>query len=295
MILNCGLLINQTTFTVCKSTAGGGGAIYINNDLELRNQIKIENSLFKECQSFFGGAVYIHSRSNNDEILIFNSSFIGNSLLNRPSSYHNKNNLYGGSALYLNSRNGQVESCQFSLNKGKGGAVKILNHFDDDDGNSGSLSLMQNLLYVKKNHILINDCLFFNQDQSISSIHYVAGNHGSKMDVTNCEFKGTLNKGNHYIDGKKVHKDGKLIHINSCKFDSDSDSSLNLKENLILVNLKNQVFGSNSVKVKSNNKSLCNFACILGAAALVVVIIVIKITKQNEQEINDNDDNSQNP
>ena len=289
--INCGLLIKDSTFTGCQSTAGGGGAFYIDNDLELRNQIQIEHSIFKECKSFFGGAVYIRSRSYNDDILIFNSSFISNGLLTWSS-----NKLQGGSALYLNSRNGQVESCQFTFNKGKGSAMKNLNQFDDEKNNG--ISLMQSLFNLEINRILINDYLIFNQDQSTSSIYYIAGKHGSSMDVNNCEFKGIFDKGTHYIDGKKVDKNGKMIQINSCKFDNDFESSLNLKEDFIWVDLKNQVFDSPSVKEKSNNKFLCNYTCILWIATLLVVVVVIgiiKMTKQNEQEINEENDNSQNP
>lgn len=229
----------------------------------------------------------------NDEISIKRCNFISNQLLGKRDGIR----LYGGSALYLHTRSVDIENCQFTSNKGKGGAVKVVNTFDDTNGNG--ISLMQGSSII--NNIFIKNCLFNDQDKSTSSIYYIGGKFGSYLEVTNCEFKGPLDEKTHYIDGKQIAKDSPKLFIKSCKFDGDYKYSLNIKEDFFLVDLNDQKFKVDSAAENKSGLDLVKLFYLAGVPtlavlAIVVILVAVKITKHSQQENEDgaDDDNSQN-
>ena len=275
--INCGLYIEDSKFDSCQSLVGGSGAIYIDNDKELRNEITIKSVYFTGCKSYYGGAVYVRSRSENVQVLIANSTFDSNVLFDRK-----ENEKFGGSAVYFYVRNGNVESCKFNKNKGKGGALKIMNDFDSEK------SFVKNLLGLHQNRISINDCSFDDKDQSSSSIYYVGGKHASKLAVTNCVFTGILNKGTHYIDGHLIVKESPKISVKTCVFNGDQMSAFNLKNDFISIDLNNRVFGSSNQKSNENKYSYKIFylAAVptLAVLAIVAVVFAVKKIKKSDKE-----------
>ena len=145
-IENAGLTVVDTNFTKCRSPNNGGGAIYVDTEIESVNHpITIENSFFKECKSSYGGTVYIRSKYECSPVTIRNCKFESNEALSK----NKRDNLFGGSAVYLNVREGNIINCAFNRNIGKGGAVKLINEFEDSKS-----SLLQSLL--SKNLVLIS-------------------------------------------------------------------------------------------------------------------------------------------
>ena len=60
---------------------------------------------------------------------------------------------------------------------------------------------------VSKLLISINDCSFEQDEKSSTSIYYIGGKEGSKLEIRGCEFRGKLNVGQHYVDGKLIERD----------------------------------------------------------------------------------------
>ncbi|KAK8844362.1 hypothetical protein M9Y10_024577 [Tritrichomonas musculus] len=93
---NVGVSIVKSSFKSCTSEKSGGGAIYIDNVVNLGNIINIENTDFEGCSSAYGGAVYIRSISEFCPVSIINCNFKGNTATRTQSP----DNLFGGSALF---------------------------------------------------------------------------------------------------------------------------------------------------------------------------------------------------
>lgn len=272
--IDTGLHIVNSEFIRCGSEAGGGGGIYINNNMVLENNIIIENVEFKECSSYYGGAVYIHSISEYDNILIKDCKFDSNYLLTRNT----RDNLFGGSALYLHARNGDIVNSSFVHNKGKGGSLKVINDFDSVDG----VKLLNPI-----NALFINNCMFDDNDLSSSYINYIGGNSKSSFDVSNCIFKGDINNGIHYIDALQMVKDMPRISITSCSFNAVYKENLNFEKDSNLINLKKQYNDDDLSQKKSSFNLLRNpyllIVPTLAVFAVFAVVFVVKKTRQNQQ------------
>lgn len=126
-LTNSGLICIDTNFTNCVSLNGGGG-IYIKNNNELQYNITCENILFEACTSLYGGAAHIYIQYETNEVSFEKCTFYENKATGSSSN----DPLNGGNALFLTVKTLFISNCTFKRNKGKGGALKVFNKFDDN-------------------------------------------------------------------------------------------------------------------------------------------------------------------
>ena len=90
-IQNCALLFYNANFTNCVSLNGCGGAIFIENLNNAKNDIVLENLTFTKCKATCGGAVYLISKSEISNISInfcvFTSNEINEKRINRNNEF----------------------------------------------------------------------------------------------------------------------------------------------------------------------------------------------------------------
>lgn len=208
-VINCGTEVVDTIFTHCILSIGGGGAIYIENVKSLSHNISIINSSLFGCSAQYGGAAFIYCSSMSNEVLIYNSSFRSNTATKTRAAYDGDYRIFG-SAIFISSRNTNTIRCKFSFNKGKYGAFKVHNKFNED--NALVLDSVSNLL-------LVADCEFLQTDAASNSIYYVGGKEESLVQVPDCSFRGKFEKGFHYIDGDFASKEANKVDVKSCWFE----------------------------------------------------------------------------
>ena len=114
-LINCGLSGENAQFKKCYSEEGGGGGIFIVNEKIDSLPITLSNIKFTSCSAEYGGAIYIYSISDFSPVLINSCQFTRNT----ATSTNERNQFYGGSAVYLTIKNCDVNNCLFSNNKGK--------------------------------------------------------------------------------------------------------------------------------------------------------------------------------
>lgn len=247
-LTNCGFDCTETTFQNCHTTTGGGGAVYIKNTIELDHNVVITKTNFISCKAYYGGAVCILVGSEKNEVQIDFCSFLSNSL------FESKNDVpTGGSAIYVTAKVALILHTKFRGQKGT--SVRI-----NDVGNAFQ-SVSKNSKKIK-----IYKCQFEQNDESEYSIDCDKSSTVNKIEVVECNFKGKLAKGAHYVNDKN------LFIIKSCYFEFDNNE-------------------------KSRNLSFWGFIgnnllIVLGFASLftiLMVLIVIKTVKSQhidpEQDI----------
>lgn len=161
----------------------------------------IINTWFTRCEAVFGGACYIYSNSETNEVSIEHCKFKDNKVNgNKNSIEHKQKGLFGGSTLFMTARNADISNSSFVSNKEKYVAFKIYNRFDDD-GSAKLLDENDSSSITNSNTISIINCDFQQNDESTETINYISGNSASEVEINNCKFKGKLVKGSHYIEG----------------------------------------------------------------------------------------------
>lgn len=228
---------SDSTFTKCESINGGGGAIFIYNNIkpEKENsiQVSLTNLVFTECKAKYGAAVFIYSEFN--PVNINSCTFKKNQL----TASSGDQGFAGGSALYLTIKTGQIIGCTFEANKGAGGAIKISDNFDIKPS---TLRMLQKTTNSTQSSIVISDCTFEIEENSDSSLFYALSKRSIKVDVNSCTFTGNLASGAHHIDGVIDGQETPNLAINSCRFSADQNGALNRK--FLKVDLGNQVLES---------------------------------------------------
>ncbi|KAK8844287.1 hypothetical protein M9Y10_024498 [Tritrichomonas musculus] len=285
--INCAITCKETYFYNCSSTKGGGGGIYIYYRNVVENQILVDSCEFYKCRSYFGGAIYAFSNVEENNIIISNNKFQENEVIPQTS----KDKEFGGSAIYMAAKQGKVLQCIFLKNKGKGGALKII-----DDFTSISSKLIQLEELELKSPVTISDCHFEIDSSSSCSISYVRGvNMAVSIDINNCQFTGLLSNEAHHIDAISLLKkqEKPKLHINLCTFSSEKKSILNSNDsNLVAFNTNIRDITAkkeeriNDVKLSTFNLLIVS---LFAVAALVAIIIIRKSRKlvDNENDLVD--------
>ena len=265
-LINCGFIVNKTCFIDCISTSpvGGGGAIFINNSMDVEYNNTFIDILFLRCKAAYGGAVFIYSDSDICYCYFLRCQFLNNEAYAKKSVSNQNKNLFGGSAIYASSKNFNIENSTFYKNKGS--AVKLHNAFNQMNS--------KHLLEKEENSFLIIGCDFDKDDKSKSAISYVDEKTGqNKLEIVNCNFKGKLKKDHHYIDGTILKKDS--IYIESCNFEGDEKNAMKLdlfsdSSSLDLVNLNvvSNPFSSNFWK----------FVLVIAIFSSLFLLIILKIS-----------------
>lgn len=287
-LINYGIIANRTVFEYCTANQGGGGAIYIYIDKELpEQQVYLKDLTFTSNQAIYGGGVFIYCNQDSMSIQIVSCQFVSNV----ASKEKKPDQLYGGAALYMKTKNGDVISCKFSKNIGTG--VKIYNDFSETT--TKSIQSMKSLLSFE-------NCFFEMNDKSSSSLYYVHVNkENADVNVKDCVFAGKLAKDAHHIDGvslsQKVYSP--KINIESCKFSTDEKTAMNLNPKLVKFDAKSQQFNFNGSKNDNNDKqkssdNLMLISVVSMALAVVVAVLVLVMAKLNkETKENENEDSEE--
>ena len=279
---------DDTTFTNCATKQGGGGAIYIENNLRLKNNITLIGLSFTDCKAKYGGAVYIYCGTPKAPAKVSSCEFSGNQLLPNSETDHLH---IGGKAIFVVAKRGKISECKFHENPGEGEDMKIITTFDEDDyllkDNHRKISIkeVEEEEYQYDESFMISNCHFDTDKQSRNSIYSFAGKHGTKVEVQNCIFTGDLSEGSHYISEKVMPDASSRMIVKSCKFASDSENSMNL--NPINAQTSGNVFNyqySKEVKetkeVKVSRKIVTTIAFTTLAVNVIVVIVAIIYKKR---------------
>ena len=216
-LINCGILCNNTDFIDCVTNSGGGGAVFINNSFEIKNNCTFINTTFLRCKASFGGAVFLSAQSTLFDISFNACHFESNkALLSKPPNGENSH-FFGGQALFVICRGLNVCNSTFTLNRGPTGAVKIISI---QNANSKSIQLSDD----QKSFNFIG-CNFEQHEKSRSSIYYIDNeNANDRIELLDCEFKGKLKKGSNYINGKVTNKE--KLNVKSCTFEDDASKAI---------------------------------------------------------------------
>ena len=225
MIFDCGFECINVEFTDCVSINGGGGAIYIKNTRFLKYNISIINNNFTRCSAVYGGACYIYSISEQNDVFIQSCLFVSNTI--HKSDIINENaEIKGGINIFISAKNMNMSQSIFYNNKGRNGVVRIYNEFD---GEMNQKRISQ--LEEKRNSLSITNCDFDNgnNDKSTSLIYYESNKDEFDVEIKDCKFKGKLGKESHYINGKILVNDTQKIKIKSCQFEYKDKNPLNIQ------------------------------------------------------------------
>ena len=189
----------------------------------------------------------------------------------------NNDYLYGGSSIFFSVRNLNITESSFERGRGPGGSVKIYNVFDE------SLDSSLRKLDEITNSLSISGCSFEDEKGSTNSIYYYSERRGNNFEINDCSFKGKLNKGSHYIDGKLIDKDSQKINIKSCRFDYDVNESVNIdlvNDDLSSIKIMKPINHYNN----NRNIVLCLSALVLALAAVIIRLknkFIFDDTKEN--------------
>ena len=106
--------------------------------------------------------------------------------------------------------------------------------------------------------------------------------HGTKVEVQNCIFTCDLSEGSHYISEKVMPGASSKMIVNSCKFASDSENSINLNS----INLQssgnvfNYQYSKEAKEIKVSQKIVTTIAFTSLAVNIIVVIVAIIYKKR---------------
>ena len=280
-MVNCGLTCKGGVFTTCKALNGGGGGIFIYNDLDIYNFVNLTDLHFESCQASFGGAVYVYTKSEYHETSIMRCTFEKNEVISSSSS-----KLFGGSAVYLTTLNAEIIACSFTGNHGKGGALKINENFDEVPPKNNKLAkILTTQNHNIKGSIHISSCKFEINEKDQCSFYYAFGNKHIQTDVNDCTFTGKLAKNSYHVDGQSNAKTTPRINFQNCKFSSDSKHALN--RSAFKIDMKNQVFNYGSNKNEILRKRVLISLATVGVFCIAVMSALIMKKKNMPNEIYD--------
>ena len=241
---------------------------------EISEQTLISGCTFKECKAVFGGGIFAFSNVMNNMISITKCNFISNEIIEQ-STLPNQitNEYYGGSAIFMNVKNGKVIRCKFSRNVGKE-SFKILNNFDTNEPKDAFI-LQQKFA---ESFFSISQCEFEIDSSSSCSLYFVSGIMGAvPVDVTNCTFRGDVKNNSYHIDGTMLSdcKNAPKLLVKSCKFTTDRSNSLNLDSKHIFASfdISQQIF--NYKEIGKNDHKIKNKICIIKFSIPIVFVGII--------------------
>lgn len=286
---NTGLSISGATFTNCVSKTGGGGGIFIYNDLDMANDASLASLKLNSCQAAFGAGVYIYSSSKTNIIVVEKCQFKENTVYAPKSG----SSFYGGSAVYLTISEGDLHDCTFINNHGEGGTIKVNENFANKPPankiNARTLNT-KNVHDDALSSISISGCKFIVDKNSHSSLFFVNAKDSIKTEVKNCCFFGKLAKNAFHIDAQSNQNPN--ILVKSCTFSSDSKTAINTK--LIKVNLDDQVFNVKQT-LPNNFWILVASVCVICVAVATLIVVKKKrnqlIADEDEEEEKSNESN----
>ncbi|KAK8842112.1 hypothetical protein M9Y10_026339 [Tritrichomonas musculus] len=264
-LINTGINCSEASFNTCSSTAGGGGGIFILNDLEIDNIINLTSIQFNKCSAVYGGSIYIYSRYT--PAYIQNCTFKYSTLIPFSETNSNEGIFIDGSAIFSTVMSGSYTNLDFD--ECQSTAVKFYNNFDLKPSDDRIKT------QITENSLLsISNCRFKNGLNSKSAIYYLTDLKGTSFEVKDCIFTGHLNKDSHYIEGKIISKDAPKMKVISCKFSSNSIRAFNINSNnrFLLVDLNDQEFTKETIY----NGNLIVIVSTVTLLCLLLTIILVR-------------------
>ena len=288
-IQNVGIVCTNITFKECQTKLygngereeGGGGGIYIKNDLEIKNEISLSSVNFTNCKASYGGAVYIYSSYYESTVTINSCFFSSNQATSSSENGKNSDQMIGGAAIFISSKSSVISDCTFNKNIGEG-QLKMQNKFNENDQKSNLLSSNQ-----PRTSNVIKACRFVIGRQSKSSIYYMSGENGVLSTVRNSNFIGDLFTGNYHINGMSTSKFSPKLVVVACKFSSDYTRAFNTKGDNDYINMvfQKQTFNyDENIESSSNNNDNLIFEIVgsVVVVAILIIIIVFVVRKRGE-------------
>ena len=286
-LVNTEFKIDNLKITNCKSLTGGGGGVYINNEVKGNFNGHLENIKFTDCSAQYGGAVYIHSTQTKVPVNIIHCVFIGNTATLTGDCQ--PGDLCGGSAVFLQVRRAVLSSNTFKESTGDGPVLKIVNTLKS--------KRLSSLIKNNEGLVSISSCKFEINQFASCCLFYVADDRGVHYDLNDSVFTGKLRNGAHYIDEFSLSKTAPKLLVRTCKFASGWEDSFNTQNrDAISIDLKNQIFfykEKDSEDAKSDKLPLKLVVSLVVplAAIIILVLIVIIVMKRNKNiASNDNDE-----
>ena len=275
-IINCGIHCNNTSFVDCVSTDGGGGAVYISNSLNIKNNMTFEDVTFLRCKASYGGAVFVWSTSEDFHINFIRCLFEKNKATVTKSPGGDNKHMYGGQALYLMCSNLYVVNSTFLLNKGPTGAVKVFN-IAAENAKKNKLAKSVGDVFSDSSLILFSGCLFVQHESASSSILYHDGKYANRVEIVECSFKGKLKNKAHFIEGNML--DGKRMHVESCNFE-------NGRNDVIAINIvEKEIINAKDVFTPNYNLLEMLIGITVLVALFALIAIKLGVSKNENQEI----------
>ena len=296
-LIDCCLTCNDTPFNNCQAKRGGGGAIYIKNNLNLKNNVTLTLLTFENCKAYYGGAVYIYCGSKKVPVSVNTCTFTGNELI--PNNNAEDDNLKtGGKSIFVVAKKGRINNCNFKKKQGSTTTsstedLKFVGKFDEDDylvSKSSARGLSND--YIGDGLFSITKCKFEIDEKSRSAISYLTGKSATKLEIKDCIFTGDLHDGAHYITEKIIGNESPKMIVKSCKFAADSKNSLNvdLRNNLISGNVFN--YDNSEERNYDSNTWKIIAAIVIPALSVIAIAAVVAViyVKMNRNQLNDDSD-----
>lgn len=258
-IVNCGLKIDGTVFTECKSKSGGGGAVFVENSRASLNDILFKGLSFIQCSADYGGGAYIYSSSISNKVEIEFCNFTDNEATKDES----EGGRFGGSAIYLSAKRSRIKKCKFENNDVKA-------HLDFEQSSNSKI------LQHNSASLAFSDCQFKIDEKMKFSFYYYGGKGATPIQLESCTFYGKLQNGAYFIDGKVINKNSPKLTIKSCKYSSKFERALNKNNNFASIDIKDQIFEFDELEEHFAKKKMnAKLISIITVSALAVVIILI--------------------
>lgn len=181
----------------------------------------------------------------------------------------------------------EIKGCSCNKNKGKGGAVRITDDFENNLPDGLKILHSYNTLHAS---ISISNCNFEIDESSDCSLFYSNGMKLSKVVVNDCTFSGVLAKGSHYIDGKSIKDVAPNLFIKACTFSSNANQAMN---NKFIKNDSLYISQNTFTKTLESPTKSVPLTTIIPAALIVIVALVVVAIKKLKHSDDRNNDNEQ--
>lgn len=311
-------IINCTFRSIGESTEMGG-AIYISINNQDDNQNIIQNTIFINCFSNKGGAIYIYSQQKFN-ISLNNCSFINNAvttqdsyggaifiesaiaLFNECSFSENSvstqiENGYGdGGSIYSNFSNININNCNFNNNEAlstagetsnRGAALYILSSISEIkdslfDSNSMSKIFSLGVISIDESESIFDHCKFRNNfANSELNLGVAFYLYGSNVTFNNCEFINNSAS----ASGEYSSSGGGAIYI------SEADAKLNnclFKSNSVYATGLNSFSGGGAITSSLGSFVIDKCSFIDNIASEGEVLFIVEKTEESTLILNEN-------
>ena len=195
-----------------------------------------------------------------------------------------ENAKYGASGAYIKSRKGKVKLNSFIDNNGPGSTLTIDNDFSEDTKSS--------FILRDESPFVVSQCHFEISTNADTGVYYVKGKHGHLVELSDCTFKGYLNKGSHFIDGKSISDDSPKLAIKNCKLLDNGSDNLLFDSNDLFITEKSADTVNRHDFDKSKKKAVIVVTVTAAIAFIAIFGFFILIKRMNPNNLLNEDEMS---